>query len=243
MRSSFKDFARSVFTFPARVFSGLVGLVVGDNKRDANGAVVGQTRGLLGLIADGIKSVGRAITDFVKAHQKAISTAFWLSLAIGGAAALTVALWPAALAAVTGFAVYGVSIASVVGANFVAQVLATAAVAFAATSLAVYAAATVSNLFTAVKGLFAKKAATVSATGENTEEFGSDSDNDNDNDDDDFTATATAKSMSQLSTAPASFVASSSSSVPPVFHNSPLALVPQPTVQVVEENHQNTNAM
>ena len=80
-----------------------------------------------------------------------------LGLHFGGAAALTVAFWPAALAAVTGFTIAGYSIASVVGAGFAAQVAATAGVGAILASAAVYAIATVVNLITAIKNCFTKK--------------------------------------------------------------------------------------
>ncbi|EHL29239.1 hypothetical protein [Legionella drancourtii] len=59
-----------------------------------------------------------------------------LSLAASAAVGLTLFLWPAALAAVAGFSVYGLSIAGIVGANTLLQIGVTAGLAFAATSVA-----------------------------------------------------------------------------------------------------------
>ncbi len=59
-----------------------------------------------------------------------------LSLAASAAVGLTLFLWPAALAAVASFSVYGLSIAGIVGANTLLQIGATAGLAFAATSVA-----------------------------------------------------------------------------------------------------------
>ncbi|MDI1352660.1 MAG: hypothetical protein PSV35_07840 [bacterium] len=161
-----KQFASGVFNFPARVFGGLVALIAGDYARNRNDVIKDgeASSGLLGLVMDGakllldgVKFLGRSITNFVKNHKQAIASAFWASLVVGGAAALTVALWPAALAAVTSFTIAGMSIAALVGTGFVAQVAATAGVAALVTSAAVYAAATVANVFSAIKSLFTAK--------------------------------------------------------------------------------------
>jgi hypothetical protein len=153
---TFKQFAYSVFTLPAKAFAGIVSLVFGDFARKSDGSVVkGEGfRGLLGLVLDGVKFLGKSITNFLQNHKQAIATAFWASLAVAGAAVLTVALWPAALAAVTAFSVYGVSIASVVGTGFAAQLLGVGVVAAVLTSAAVYASAAVVNTLNAIKNFF-----------------------------------------------------------------------------------------
>ncbi len=145
---TFKDFMAGVFRLPARVLGGLVALVLGANVLNRS------VSGLLGLlinganaVLNGVKTIGRGITGLIMGHQKAIASAFWMSLLVGGAAALTVAFWPAALAAVVNFSVAGYSIASVVGTNFAAQVGATAGVGAVLTSGAVYSVASVANFF------------------------------------------------------------------------------------------------
>ncbi|HAU1152951.1 TPA: hypothetical protein JBI12_13565 [Legionella pneumophila] len=149
-----KQFATGVFYLPAAVFSGLTNLFLGSYAKDKRGSYIQdedgnyvRNRGLIGLTLDAVKYLGTSVANFISNHQKAISVAFWSSLVVAGAAALTVAFWPAALAAVVNFSVFGVSIASVVGAGYAAQVAATAGVAAALTSVGVYVGATVVNAF------------------------------------------------------------------------------------------------
>lgn len=153
---TFKQFAYALYTLPAKIFAGIVSLVLGDFARRNDGAAVkGEGfRGLLGLILDGVKYLGKSVTNFLQDHKKAIAAAFWGSLLVAGAAVLTVAFWPAALAAVTGFSVYGVSIASLVGTGFAAQLAGVAAAATVLTSALVYTTATVVNTFNAIKNFF-----------------------------------------------------------------------------------------
>lgn len=153
-----KQFATGVFYLPAAVFSGLTNLFLGSYAKDKRGNYIQdedgnyvRNRGLIGLTLDAVKYLGTSVANFISNHQKAISVAFWSSLVVAGAAALTVAFWPAALAAVVNFSVFGVSIASVVGAGYAAQVAATAGVAAALTSTGVYLGATVVNAFNALR--------------------------------------------------------------------------------------------
>ncbi len=166
---TFREFATAAFLLPSNVFSGLTNGLLGSYKRNARtGAIKTATNedgtttaltnsGLLGNVLDGIKYVGRAVSNFVYNHKQAIATAFWASLALAGAAALTVFLWPAALTAVTTFTIAGLSIAGVVGANVVAQIGAVAALTAAATSVAVYATAAVVNTISAISSFFASR--------------------------------------------------------------------------------------
>lgn len=165
---AFKDIAKSAFELPATILSGATSLLFGSyqkNKegeikytRDENNQRVALTNpGLFGYIAMGITYGFRAVGNFVSNHKTAIATAFWASLVVAGAAALTLALWPAALAAVAGFSVFGLSIAAVVGTGVVAQVGVAAALAAAATSVAVYAGAAVVNGINAVIGFVAER--------------------------------------------------------------------------------------
>jgi hypothetical protein len=163
---TFKEFMVGTARLPAKILAGIFALVLGDYARNEEGKAKknGVFRGLLGLILDGFKllleigkAIGRVTTDFIREHQDAIATAFWVSLLVAGAAALTVAFWPAALAAVTGFTVAGYSIASLVGTGFAAQVAATAGVGAVLASAAVYAVAAVVNFFTALRDCFTRK--------------------------------------------------------------------------------------
>src|SRR5690606_14491117 len=67
--------------------------------------------------------------------KKWFASAFWLSLGLAAAAALTVFLWPAALAAVVGFAIANVSIATITS-SVPLQVLLFSGLVFAASSIA-----------------------------------------------------------------------------------------------------------
>lgn len=170
-----KEFFRGAFLLPAKAFSGLNGLLFGSYKyeQDKDGIVVDKNGdkviqkgfrnvrevepGILGSILDGIKFLGRTLSNFVHNHEQAIATAFWTSLVVAGAAVLTVFLLPAALAAVTTFTIAGVSIASVVGTGLVAQLGAVAAVAAAVTSAAVYLTAGITNTINWISDCFTSK--------------------------------------------------------------------------------------
>lgn len=158
----FKRIFFGLVYLPANIFAGLTKLVLGSDEKNEKGSTKANP-GLFGLILGGLSYMARGVGNFVSNHRTAIATAFWTSLAIGGAAALTVGLWPAALAAVVGFSVYGTTIASLVGTGFAAQVGAVGVVAAIATSLNVYVAATVVNAFNAVRGWFAGRKAAPSA--------------------------------------------------------------------------------
>jgi hypothetical protein len=163
----FKEIMSAFFRLPARVLGGIVGLLLGDYARKRDGSITDTKPflGLLGVVLESAKFIldlgratGRMITNLIKNHQQAIASAFWVSLLVGGAAALTVALWPAALAAVTSFSIAGYSIASVVGTGFAAQVGAIAGIGAVLSSAAVYSVAAVANFVSFVKGCFTKKA-------------------------------------------------------------------------------------
>lgn len=137
---------------PANAFSGLTNLLLGSTSVDEKTGEPVVKPGLLGLALNGIKFVARSTADFIAEHKKAIATAAWLSLAGAGAVALTLFLWPAALAAVASFSIYGFSIAGVVGANTLAQIGLAAGLAAAATSAVTYAGAAVGNFISWVAG-------------------------------------------------------------------------------------------
>jgi hypothetical protein len=174
---TFKGFMSATFRMPARVFGALLALILGDYGRKRDGSIDQKKSflGMLGLVLEGAKlildlskAIGRTMTNFIKNHQQAIASAFWMSLLVGGAAALTVALWPVALAVATGFSMGGYSIAALVGSGFAAQIGAVAGVAAVLSSAAVYSVAAVANFFSLVARCFTKKAPSA-----NEAEFGS----------------------------------------------------------------------
>lgn len=153
------EFLKKVFRLPAQIFNSIVELIFGSKKENKT------VSGIAGLILDGckavldfVKAIGTTITGFFMNNEKTIARAFWASLLVAGAAALTVGLWPAALAAVASFSVAGYSIASLVGTGFAAQVAATAAVAATLTSASVYTLAAVSSFVGFITSCFTKKA-------------------------------------------------------------------------------------
>jgi hypothetical protein len=152
---TFKDFMKKVYSAPADAFEFINRVLFGYSTTDGYGRPI-QKAGLVTLALSALNWVFTGISNFVSNHKQAIATAFWASLAVAGAAALTVALWPAALAAVTGFTVFGLSIAAVVGTGFVAQVAATAGVAAALTSAAVYTGDAIVSGVKAIIGCFCK---------------------------------------------------------------------------------------
>lgn len=132
-----------LFRLPAFLLEGLMLFIFGSDRSFPGviGGAINLVKGLLSMV----KSVFNGLTNLVSDNTDAIASAFWVSLLVGGAAALTVAYSPAALAAVVGFKVLGYSIASVVGSSFTAQVAATAGVGAVLGSAAVYSMATVIN--------------------------------------------------------------------------------------------------
>ncbi len=136
-----------IFNFPARILGHISALLLGDYQRDEHGHAVKKRSfpGVLGLLLGGIelftsalRSVGLTITHVLKSTESTLNAAFWLALFLGGAAALTVACWPAALALVVNYSIVGYSIAALVGTEFAAQVLATGAVAALLSTLSVF---------------------------------------------------------------------------------------------------------
>jgi hypothetical protein len=142
---TFKEFMYGAFVLPSKVLSGISDLLLGSYQRDNEGKIKTNykeeeltNRGLFGMLLDVVKYIGINISNFLTNHQQAIASAFWFSALFAGAAALTVFLWPAALTAVATFTIAGYSIASVVGANVIAQIGAVAVLTAIATSATVY---------------------------------------------------------------------------------------------------------
>ncbi|WP_392538318.1 hypothetical protein [Legionella sp. 227] len=162
-KEKISNFFSAVGYAPATAFNFITNLLLGSTETDKQTGLSVKKPGLIGLLADGIKSlvglladglktVTRAAADFLVAHKKAIAVAAWTSLAVAGAAALTLFLWPAALTAVASFSIYGISIAGIAGANALAQIGVASALAFAATSTLAYVGAAVGNFASWVAG-------------------------------------------------------------------------------------------
>ncbi|HHT0592876.1 TPA: hypothetical protein ACTXXA_001066 [Legionella anisa] len=151
-----RKIAKAIYELPANAFTGITNLIFGSTvketgrdgvervKKGLDGKPV-TTPGLVGYLADGIKFVSRSTADFLSNHKQAIAAAAWISLLAAGAVALTLFLWPAALAAVATFSIGGLSIAAIAGASTVAQIGLAAGLAAAAASVATYVTAAAVN--------------------------------------------------------------------------------------------------
>ncbi|MCW8397192.1 hypothetical protein OQJ26_00090 [Legionella sp. PATHC038] len=169
-KKKISNFFSAVGYAPATAFNFITNLILGSTETDKDtgqsvkkpgliGLLADGIKSLVGLLADGLKTVTRAAADFLVAHKKAIAVAAWTSLAVAGAAALTLFLWPAALTAVASFSVYGISIAGIAGANALAQIGVASALSFAATSTLAYVGAAAGNFVKWVAGCCKKASA------------------------------------------------------------------------------------
>lgn len=155
---TFKKVITTIFESPAIVLTLMSGWVLGRTEKNEDGAdkIDPKTRkpivhnGLLGLILDGGKAGGRAISAFLSDHKKAISYAFWGSVLVGGGLALALYAFPAVLTAVASYSILGWSIAAL-STNPLVQIGIASGLAAAATSVLTCAAAVVINTITAIK--------------------------------------------------------------------------------------------
>lgn len=85
-------------------------------------------------------------SSFLEAHITAISFAFWSSLLVAAATMLVVFLWPAALAAMVSYSLYGLTIAGLVGANITSQIAVLVGLSYILSNAAVYTLAFLGNL-------------------------------------------------------------------------------------------------
>lgn len=161
-----KGFVVGFLELPAKALGSITGLFLGANEYNKDGSVDEKRSfpGLLGLavivatgILNGVKAIGRGISGLIANHQRAIATAFWMSLLAAGAAALTLALWPAALAAVANFTIAGFSIASVFGANAAVQIGAAAGISALLASTVTYTIASIVNFVNFLKNCCSPK--------------------------------------------------------------------------------------
>ncbi|MDP3268930.1 MAG: hypothetical protein Q8M40_07760 [Legionella sp.] len=125
-----------------------------DSFLDSQKAKSNKFEGIFPFILNRLNAGMNQLARLVNKHQRAISIAFWASLAAAIAITALVVLWPVALAAIVNFTILGVSIASVVGTGFFAQVGAVAGLTALATSVAVYTAASITNFVKGAKKFF-----------------------------------------------------------------------------------------
>lgn len=125
--------------------AGLVGLVLGAGR----------------LLLDAASWLSHQVSAFVRDHETAIKRGFWIALAVASVAAATAALvafaWPAAFAALTGYTLLGVSIASLAGPSLVAQIFVSAGLAAAFSSMITAAVAGTANTISYIKSLFSER--------------------------------------------------------------------------------------
>jgi hypothetical protein len=156
----FSDVVTWIFYLPAKIFSGMTNLLLGSTSIDKYGDEE-HSRGLFGFAVDAVRFVTNLLFDATKYLARGfagllgkqmlpITVALWTALAVG----LTVAFWPAALAAIANFTIAGVSIASLVGTNVILQGLTATGLAALVTGTATFIGATVVNVFNAVKNFF-----------------------------------------------------------------------------------------
>ncbi|MDR3442103.1 MAG: hypothetical protein P4L65_03710 [Legionella sp.] len=94
------------------------------------------------------------------------------SLLLAGAAAVSLFLLPATLAAVAAYSVYGLTVAGLVGANALVQIGAIAALTAAASFVAALSFAGITNAFSAVANYFSKKSPAAGVVVEPAATFG-----------------------------------------------------------------------
>lgn len=153
--------------------------VMNDDSNDFAVAKIEKKEPFVGIfpfILNKLNEGMNGLSGLVKKHQKAISIAFWVSLAAAIAITALVVLWPVALAAIVNFTILGVSIASVVGAGFFAQVGAVAGLTALAASVAVYTAASITNFVKGVKKFFTGSESLLNEEEESSEEESSSED-------------------------------------------------------------------
>ncbi len=164
MAITFKKVATVAAELPARALNGLSRLFFGYTTADKE-----EKNGVFTFMLDAIKFGMRALSNAISRHITAISIAFWSSLILASAVALTLFLWPAALAAVASFSIAGVSIAGLVGSGVAAQVGLSAGLTFLATSTATYIGAAIVNGIKALVSLCKGTTDTATPVSENKE--------------------------------------------------------------------------
>lgn len=145
MALTFKKFAVGFIKLPGMILSGLSALAFGYTEKNEQGETK-KRHGLFSLLLTGLIAIGRGLTNIIAKHITAVSTAFWLSLIVGGALALTVFLLPAALTAITSFSVFGFTLGGLIGGFSIgAQSAVIGGLAALATSVVTYACTAIVN--------------------------------------------------------------------------------------------------
>ncbi|MFI4919230.1 MAG: hypothetical protein ACHP65_06720, partial [Legionellales bacterium] len=145
-----KEVGLGFYNFPGTLISGVTDIIFGNDDEKGTGPLETARRlGLVGLVTTGLSTSLHAIAGFVRAHRQAITNAFWIALGVAAAvaiaAAVTAIFAPEILAAVVGFSLFGISVATLAGAGFIAQLGVLSGLAAAAAATATFAVATVYN--------------------------------------------------------------------------------------------------
>ncbi|MFA6301609.1 MAG: hypothetical protein WC627_00555 [Legionella sp.] len=108
--------------------------------------------GIVGSVLKFAYFISQSVSDAVAKHKSAISLAFWIGIGVAAAVAIAGAViagfYPALLATITGFSLYGISIAGLAGANVIAQIAVAAGLAAAAANVATWVGAAIVNAIT-----------------------------------------------------------------------------------------------
>lgn len=133
-------------------------------------------RFIIEAVSAGVILVAQGLSSFVSQHQTAITRGFWITLGVAGALAATAAVvafaWPAAFAAVVGFSVAGVSIASLAGATgLLGQIGIIAALGGVASVLGTTVVATIANTINWIKSCCTKQQHSTAEVNEDISDF------------------------------------------------------------------------
>lgn len=172
-----KQIPSVIYNAPGNLASGIVAFLFGSNAKTKNerarvarnegrGLTAFETirnAGLLGLVLGLTIWFANSLSTFVSNHKTAITRGFWVALASAALVALTLGImavaWPAGLALITGFTVYGFSIAALAGASLVAQVGVAAGIAAGLAAVGSAVVATVVNAAIALRNWAGEKLA------------------------------------------------------------------------------------
>ncbi|MFI4962269.1 MAG: hypothetical protein ACHP6H_00260 [Legionellales bacterium] len=148
---------------PGAFVTGLTDFIFGNDNLGARNTNINFVvkGGLVGSVLRGFANISQYFSSTVRAHKKAIDMAFWVAFtaaaAVGVAGAVMIAFFPATLATVASFSLYGFSIAAIAGANAVTQVAVASGLAFSVTNVTGYAVAALNNAVIGLSSLFSSK--------------------------------------------------------------------------------------
>lgn len=158
---TFKDFAMGIFRLPATILNAFMALIFGGEQR---AGLLDYAKFVLFNTLDFITFLGRSLSNLINNNKLAVASAFWASLIIAGATALTLFISPAALNFVANLKIAGYSIALLVGTDPTLQIITGAGISAGLTSVGVYFIASVINCFICLKNLCIAKALSKSET-------------------------------------------------------------------------------